>query len=109
MGAWLSTDPRYQVLHPGQFNMKSDLIQYFRTNHITKYTKYKSSNEKWDYPDSVVVVPSNLGWEATQQAVLVAWLKPQHPNININIKISNQLIFNSLNQRKKERKKSDWL
>lgn len=29
--------------------------------------------------DSVIVVPSNLGWKPAQQAVLVSSLEPQDP------------------------------
>lgn len=46
------------------------------------------------YPDGVVVVPSNLRGQLTQQAVLVALLKSQHPK-NPNAKQISAKQFNT--------------
>ena len=49
------------------------------------YKSFKESSKRNTDLDSVVMVPSNLLRQATQQAELVARLQPQHP-ANIEVK-----------------------
>lgn len=76
-------------------NEQQDDIQKFGRIYVIVqlWMKYKCSRRRIPYLNSVVVIPSNLRWEMTKQAVPMPRPKPQYPKNKINHIISKTCHF----------------